>query len=145
MLKSASNADPFRILLGRWHQCAMQSKFSSQACALLAATRMLLTQWCILLNVLSPLARCRYRAPEVLLQARNYNSPIDIWAVGAIITELYLLRPIFPGASESDEIFKICSVLGTPTSQTWPEGIKLSHQMNCKFPQVYTCLNCQMS
>jgi|EP00670_Eutreptiella_braarudii_P010424 protein kinase len=76
-----------------------------------------------------------YRAPEVLLQARNYNSPIDIWAVGAIIAELYLLRPIFPGASESDEIFKICSVLGTPTSQTWPEGIKLSHQMNFKFPQ----------
>ena len=58
------------------------------------------------------LNRPRYRAPEVLLQARNYNSPIDLWAVGAIMAELYLLRPLFPGASESDEIFKICSVLG---------------------------------
>jgi protein kinase len=76
-----------------------------------------------------------YRAPEVLLQSKNYNSPIDIWACGAIMAELYLLRPLFPGSSESDEIFKICSVLGTPTTQTWPEGIKLSHAMNFKFPQ----------
>mmetsp|Transcript_83270 Transcript_83270/g.146830 ORF Transcript_83270/g.146830 Transcript_83270/m.146830 type:complete len:400 (-) Transcript_83270:157-1356(-) len=76
-----------------------------------------------------------YRAPEVLLQARNYNSPIDLWAVGAIMAELYLLRPLFPGASESDEIFKICSVLGTPTQTTWAEGLKLANQMNFKFPQ----------
>eukprot|EP01012_Entosiphon_sulcatum_P041313 TRINITY_DN55147_c0_g1_i1.p1 TRINITY_DN55147_c0_g1~~TRINITY_DN55147_c0_g1_i1.p1 ORF type:complete len:395 (+),score=73.33 TRINITY_DN55147_c0_g1_i1:74-1258(+) len=76
-----------------------------------------------------------YRAPEVLLQSRSYNSPIDLWAIGAIMAELYLLRPLFPGASESDEIFKICSVLGTPTSNSWPEGLKLSHQMGFKFPQ----------
>ena len=57
---------------------------------------------------------CRYRAPEVLLRSTNYSSPIDIWAVGCIMAELYTLRPLFPGSSEIDEIFKICSVLGTP-------------------------------
>lgn len=56
----------------------------------------------------------RYRAPEVLLRSTNYSSPIDIWAVGCIMAELYTLRPLFPGSSEIDEIFKICSVLGTP-------------------------------
>ncbi|RUS72648.1 hypothetical protein EGW08_019586, partial [Elysia chlorotica] len=55
-----------------------------------------------------------YRAPEVLLRSTNYSSPIDIWAVGCIMAELYTLRPLFPGSSEIDEIFKICSVLGTP-------------------------------
>ncbi len=56
----------------------------------------------------------RYRAPEVLLRSTNYNSPIDLWAVGCIMAEIYTFRPLFPGASEMDEIFKICSVLGTP-------------------------------
>lgn len=66
----------------------------------------------------------RYRAPEVLLRSPNYNSPIDQWACGAIMAELYTLRPLFPGSSEADEIYKICSVLGSPTMRTWPEGIK---------------------
>ena len=29
------------------------------------------------------------------------------------MAELYLLRPLFPGTSENDQIFKICSVMGT--------------------------------
>ena len=56
----------------------------------------------------------RYRAPEVLLRSTNYNSPIDIWAVGCIMAEMYTLRPLFPGSSEIDEIFKVCTILGTP-------------------------------
>ena len=35
-----------------------------------------------------------YRAPEVILRAQNYNSPIDIFAVGAIMAELFRLWPI---------------------------------------------------
>lgn len=56
----------------------------------------------------------RYRAPEVLLRSTSYSSPIDQWAVGCIMAELYTLRPLFPGSSEVDTIFKICQVLGTP-------------------------------
>lgn len=55
----------------------------------------------------------RYRAPEVLLRSSTYSCPIDLWAVGCIMAELYTLRPLFPGNSEVDEIFKICQVLGT--------------------------------
>jgi len=76
-----------------------------------------------------------YRAPEVLLRSPNYNSPIDQWAVGGIIAELYTLRPLFPGSSEADEIYKICSIMGSPTMRTWPEGIKLAAQMQFRFPQ----------
>ncbi len=57
----------------------------------------------------------RYRAPEVLLRSLNYNSPIDLFAVGCIMAELFTLKPLFPGDSEIDMIYKICSVLGTPS------------------------------
>ncbi|XP_061168006.1 serine/threonine-protein kinase ICK-like [Saccostrea echinata] len=76
-----------------------------------------------------------YRAPEVLLRSTSYSSPIDIWAVGCIMAELYTLRPLFPGSSEIDEIFKICSVLGTPKKEEWDEGYKLAAAMNFRWPQ----------
>ncbi|XP_039205576.1 serine/threonine-protein kinase MAK isoform X2 [Crotalus tigris] len=76
-----------------------------------------------------------YRAPEVLLRSSVYSSPIDIWAVGSIMAELYTLRPLFPGTSEVDEIFKICQVLGTPKKSDWPEGYQLAAGMNFRFPQ----------
>ncbi|KRZ54010.1 Serine/threonine-protein kinase MAK [Trichinella nativa] len=76
-----------------------------------------------------------YRAPEVLLRCRNYSSPIDLWAVGCIMAELFLLRPLFPGSSEIDEIFKICAIIGTPSRDEWPEGYQLASMMNFRFPQ----------
>lgn len=38
-----------------------------------------------------------YRAPEVLLQSSSYTPAIDMWAVGAILAELFTLCPLFPG------------------------------------------------
>ncbi|XP_042527849.1 serine/threonine-protein kinase ICK [Dipodomys spectabilis] len=76
-----------------------------------------------------------YRAPEVLLRSTSYSSPIDVWAVGCIMAEVYMLRPLFPGASEIDTIFKICQVLGTPKKTDWPEGHQLSSAMNFRWPQ----------
>ena len=76
-----------------------------------------------------------YRAPEVLLRSPYYNSPIDIFAIGVIAAELFSLRPLFPGSSEQDEIYKICAVNGTPNEQSWPEGMKLASKMGFHFPQ----------
>ena len=59
-----------------------------------------------------------YRAPEVLLQSPYYNSATDMWTMGAIMVELFTLQPLFPGSSEVDEIYKICSVIGTPDHRT---------------------------
>lgn len=71
----------------------------------------------------------------MLLRSTNYNSPIDQWACGGILAELFTLRPLFPGSSEADEIYKICAIMGSPTMRTWPEGIKLAAQMQFRFPQ----------
>jgi protein kinase len=76
-----------------------------------------------------------YRAPEVLLRSPTYNAPIDIFAMGAIMAELYTFRPLFPGSSEPDELYKITSVCGTPTSETWPEGLRLAAGIGYSFPQ----------
>jgi serine/threonine protein kinase len=50
------------------------------------------------------------------------------------MAETYTLRPLFPGSSEVDQIFKICAVLGTPDREQWPEGLSLASAMNFKFP-----------
>ena len=76
-----------------------------------------------------------YRAPEVLLRSTAYNSPIDLWAVGAIMAELYTFRPLFPGASEPDTLYKICSVLGTPTATTWSDGLRLAADIDFRWPR----------
>ncbi|GAB2277924.1 Cyclin-dependent kinase F-4 [Dionaea muscipula] len=76
-----------------------------------------------------------YRAPEVLLQSPIYTSAVDMWAMGAIMAELFTLRPLFPGLSEADEIYKICSIMGCPTEDSWAHGLLLARSMNYQFPQ----------
>ena len=52
-----------------------------------------------------------YRAPEVLLRAQQYSAPIDMFALGAIMAELFTLRPLFPGASEVRSLlYYLCHV-----------------------------------
>ena len=46
-----------------------------------------------------------YRAPELTLKQSHYTKAIDIFALGAMMAELFLGRPIFPGRSESDQLF----------------------------------------
>ncbi|KAM7536378.1 hypothetical protein Aperf_G00000087245 [Anoplocephala perfoliata] len=76
-----------------------------------------------------------YRAPEILLRSLTYNSPIDLFAVGCIMAELFTLKPLFPGESEIDMLFKISNLLGTPSQQDWPEGYKLASALNFIFPK----------
>src|SRR6266480_1808314 len=48
-----------------------------------------------------------YRAPEILLGGRQYSTGVDMWSVGCIFAEMCTRKPLFPGGSEIDEIFKI--------------------------------------
>jgi hypothetical protein len=38
--------------------------------------------------------------------------------------------------SEADEIYKICGVMGNPTTESWADGLKLARDINYQFPQV---------
>ena len=46
-----------------------------------------------------------YRAPELLkrLQTRR-GTAVDLWAVGCVIGEMYLGRPIFPGKDTAEQL-----------------------------------------
>lgn len=48
-----------------------------------------------------------YRAPEILLGGRQYSTGVDMWSIGCIFGEMCTRKPMFPGDSEIDEIFKI--------------------------------------
>lgn len=61
-----------------------------------------------------------YRAPELLFGETEYSIDVDIWAVGCIFAEMFLGRPLFIVKSELELLFKLCSVLGTPTTDSFP-------------------------
>ncbi|KAK3934824.1 kinase-like domain-containing protein [Diplogelasinospora grovesii] len=61
-----------------------------------------------------------YRAPDVLLGSRTYNTSIDIWSIGCIMAEMFTGRPLFPGTTNEDELKRIFRLLGTPSERTWP-------------------------
>ena len=42
---------------------------------------------------------------------------MDVWSVGCILFELYTQYPLFPGKSETDQIYTIFNIMGTPTQK----------------------------
>lgn len=75
-----------------------------------------------------------YRAPEILLGSSQYSTPVDIWSVGCIFAEMVTRKPLFPGDSEIDELYKIFRILGTPTEQVWP-GVSTLKDWKPIFPK----------
>ena len=78
-----------------------------------------------------------YRPPELLFAARHYGLSMDVWSAGgneaalcsqtlinglssAVLGEAMLLRPLFPGSNDIDQIFRVFEVLGTPSADDWP-------------------------
>ncbi|KAL9645010.1 hypothetical protein ABK040_004503 [Willaertia magna] len=57
-----------------------------------------------------------YRAPELLLGSKYYSTPIDMWSIGCIFYELITSDVLFKGDNEIDQIKRIFSILGKPTS-----------------------------
>ncbi|CCI41222.1 hypothetical protein ABG067_000354 [Albugo candida] len=66
-----------------------------------------------------------YRAPEILLGQEIYAPPVDIWSVGVIFAEMLTKKPLFPGDSEIDQIYRVFRLLGTPDEIVWPGVTKL--------------------
>jgi len=41
-----------------------------------------------------------------------YSTAVDIWSIGCIFVELATKKPLFPGDSEIDQLFRIFRTLG---------------------------------
>ncbi|GLI60384.1 hypothetical protein VaNZ11_002393 [Volvox africanus] len=52
-----------------------------------------------------------YRAPEVLI-GDKYGPSSDIWSVGCTIAEIATGRPLFPGHSSADQLWRVVRCLG---------------------------------
>lgn len=83
-----------------------------------------------------------YRAPEVLLRASQYSTPIDMWAVGLVLAELFRLGALLPGDTDADQLHRIAAVLGSPSdkvfggAQAWREGVALMEQQGVRLPET---------
>jgi len=61
-----------------------------------------------------------YRAPDILMGSKKYNTSVDIWSVGCIFAELVNRKPLFCGQTEEDQLDKIFKIRGTPSEEEWP-------------------------
>jgi len=75
-----------------------------------------------------------YRAPEILLGSKFYSTAVDNWSIGCIFAEMLTRRPLFPGDSEIDQLFRIFRSLGTPTEEVWP-GVSELPDFKPQFPK----------
>ncbi|KAF4742158.1 hypothetical protein FOZ62_019264, partial [Perkinsus olseni] len=55
-----------------------------------------------------------YRAPEILLGAKEYGPAVDIWSAGTVIYELCTNRALFQSDCEVMALIKIFQLIGTP-------------------------------
>ncbi|XP_018914243.2 cyclin-dependent kinase 2 [Bemisia tabaci] len=74
-----------------------------------------------------------YRAPEILLGTKIYTTAVDLWSVGCIFAEMLTKKPLFPGDSEIDQLFRIFRTLGTPDEDSWP-GVTQLPDYKAVFP-----------
>ncbi|ETN73655.1 kinase domain protein [Necator americanus] len=74
-----------------------------------------------------------YRSPELLLQC-SYNTAVDIWAIGCIVSELYQRIPLFPGQTEAQQLSIIFQKMGTPRSSLWPHDAVVERSNYPSYP-----------
>ncbi|XP_011895811.1 PREDICTED: cyclin-dependent kinase-like 2 isoform X2 [Cercocebus atys] len=53
-----------------------------------------------------------YRAPELLVGDVKYGKAVDVWAIGCLVTEMFVGEPLFPGDSDIDQLYHIMMCLG---------------------------------
>lgn len=63
-----------------------------------------------------------YRAPEIILNWRQYTQAVDVWSLGCILAEMILAKPLFPGQDHVHQFTLIVELLGKP-SQTAMKSI----------------------
>lgn len=65
-----------------------------------------------------------YRAPEVILTARDYSKAIDVWAIGCILAEIVARKPLFQGRDPRHQVELLVQAFGQPPAaeMEWLSG-----------------------
>ncbi|XP_027017307.1 homeodomain-interacting protein kinase 2 isoform X2 [Tachysurus fulvidraco] len=77
-----------------------------------------------------------YRAPEIIL-GLPFCEAIDMWSLGCVIAELFLGWPLYPGASEYDQIRYISQTQGLPAEYLLSAGTKTTRFFNRETDSTY--------
>lgn len=75
-----------------------------------------------------------YRAPELVFEATEYTTAIDVWSLGCVLAELLMGNILFPGDSGVDQLIEIIKILGTPSKEKI-QAMNPNHT-SFKFPQI---------
>ena len=79
-----------------------------------------------------------YRAPDVLMGSRTYNTSIDVWSCGCIFAEMISGVPLFRGRDNQDQLLHIMRIIGTPEDRVLrkiqSEGVRI-----CRSSVVVAC------
>mmetsp|Transcript_47756 Transcript_47756/g.112708 ORF Transcript_47756/g.112708 Transcript_47756/m.112708 type:complete len:306 (+) Transcript_47756:883-1800(+) len=128
--KNTSKEFCFQLLLGLKHchvQGIMHRDLKPQNLLVENGTKLKIADFGLSRNFNIPIGRYThevvtlwYRAPEILLGAKCYSTPIDLWSVGCIFAEMMTGKPIFCGESEIEQLLAVFRILGTPNSKNWP-------------------------
>ncbi|PPQ63319.1 hypothetical protein CVT24_006764 [Panaeolus cyanescens] len=68
-----------------------------------------------------------YRAPEIMLAYRKYNTAIDVWSIGCILAELMLGAPLFKGKewSPGTPSEAVITKIGSPKAQAYVRSLPI--------------------
>jgi len=59
-----------------------------------------------------------YRAPEILLGSTSYTKAVDMWALGCIVAEMFIGKPLLQGKSTIDQLQESLLLTGLPDDDT---------------------------
>ena len=76
-----------------------------------------------------------YRPPELLLGARNYGPPVDLWGAGCIMAEMWTRSPIMQGSNETSQLNLISQLCGTISPEVWPKVEELEQYKKIDLPK----------
>lgn len=75
-----------------------------------------------------------YRAPELIFEATDYTTKIDVWSLGCVVAEIFLGEPLFQGGTSLDQLVQIIQVLGSPSKE---DILAMNHNYTTfRFPHV---------
>ncbi|KAL8139842.1 hypothetical protein V2J09_005863 [Rumex salicifolius] len=77
-----------------------------------------------------------FKSPELLYGSTNYGLEVDLWSLGCIFAELFRLEPLFPGASDIDQLGRIFAVLGNLDDESFPGCSNLADYKTISFSRV---------
>jgi len=59
-----------------------------------------------------------YRAPELVMEHKHYNTAVDLWACGCILGEMFHNnKPVFQGKDRINQLDVILDIIGTPSDE----------------------------